>query len=115
MAVTTFETGRRAEAAAADFLRAKGCDIVAQNWRTRMCEIDIVAHRANVIYFCEVKYRRSSAQGAGLDYITPRKLQQMRFAALSWVHHQGWRGEFQLCAIEVSGPRFVVTSAIKDL
>jgi len=113
--VTTFETGRRAETVAAEFLQAKGCTVVAQNWRTRWCEIDIVAHRDQLLYFCEVKYRRTSAQGAGLDYITSRKLAQMRFAAESWVHRFAWQGDYQLCAIEVSGPHFRITSVVKDL
>ena len=113
--MTTTEVGRKAEAVAAAFLVAKGCEILAQNWRTRMCEIDIVATRDAIVYFCEVKYRQHSKQGAGLDYITPKKLRQMQFAAESWVHMHSWRGDYQLCAIEVSGPRFLVTAVVKDI
>lgn len=78
-----------------------------------MCEIDIIAERDKTVYFCEVKYRLTNRQGAGLDYITPKKLKQMQFAAESWVHVNGHNGEYQLCAIEVSGPEFRITSAIK--
>jgi Holliday junction resolvase-like predicted endonuclease len=113
--MSTTETGRRAETVAADFLRLKGCTVIAQNWRTRMCEIDVIAYRDTVVYFCEVKYRKTARQGAGLDYITPKKLQQMRFAAESWVHKNSWRGEYQLCAIEVSGAQFSITAVVKDL
>jgi Holliday junction resolvase-like predicted endonuclease len=113
--MSTTETGRHAEQVAADFLERKDCVVVGRNWRTRMCEIDVIAQRANVIYFCEVKYRATSRQGSGLDYITPKKLQQMRFAAESWVHTHAWRGEYQLCAIEVSGPEFRITNVVKDL
>lgn len=113
--MTTFDTGRRAEAVVAQFLEQKGCEIVDQNWRTRWCEIDIVAHRDDVIYFCEVKYRRTTHQGAGLDYVTPRKLEQMHFAAECWVQQHGWQGEYQLCAIEVSGLNFCITAVAKDL
>lgn len=80
-----------------------------------MCEIDVIAERDNIIYFCEVKYRRTGRQGSGLDYITPKKLQQMHFAAASWVHMHAWQGVYQLCAIEVSGAAFRVTAAVKDL
>ena len=113
--MNSFDTGRRAEASAVAFLRAKGCDVLEQNWRTRWCEIDIVAQRGQEMYFCEVKYRRTTRQGSGLDYITPQKLAQMRFAAESWVHAHGWRGTYQLCAIEVGGEDFRVTAAIKDI
>lgn len=112
--MTTFEIGRKAEAAAAAFLVRKGCDVIAQNWRTRRCEIDIVAVRNDVVYLCEVKYRSNDQHGSGIDYITPKKLQQMHFAAESWVHYHGWQGEYQLCVIEVSGD-FVVTRVERDL
>ncbi|HSX34007.1 MAG TPA: YraN family protein [Candidatus Saccharimonadales bacterium] len=113
--MTTTEIGRKAEAVAAQFLQRKGCEIIAQNWRTRFCEIDVVAQRGQTMYFCEVKYRQTNRQGSGLDYITAKKLQQMRFAAETWVHVHAWRGDYQLCAIEVSGPEFQITGAVKDL
>lgn len=108
-------TGRHAEAVAAAFLQTKGCEVVAQNWRTRWCEIDIVAARGSVVYFCEVKYRRTLGHGSGLEYITPKKLSRMRFAAASWVHAHGWRGAYELCAIEVSGTDFRITQVVKGL
>ena len=113
--MTTFDVGRQAEAAAASFLERKGCTVIGQNWRTRWCEIDVIASRDDCVYFCEVKYRSTTRQGAGLDYITPKKLRQMRFAAEMWVHQNSWRGEYSLCAIEVSGPGFRVTNVVKDL
>lgn len=113
--MTTVETGRKAEAAAADFLKRKGCNIISQNWRTRMCEIDIIVQRSNIVYFCEVKYRATNRQGNGLEYITPKKLKQMRFAAESWAYVHGYNGDYQLCAIEVSGPEFNITAVVKDL
>lgn len=113
--MTTFETGRKAEAAAAAFLVRKKCRIVDQNWRTRLCEIDIIAERNGVLYFCEVKYRKQPMQGTGIEYVTNRKVQQMRFAALSWMHVHGWNGESQLCAIEVSGVEFRITNVVKDI
>jgi len=113
--MTTVETGRRAENVAADFLRRKGFEILTQNWRTRWCEIDIVAMRDQEVCFCEVKYRRSVRQGTGLDYITPQKLHRMRFSAESWVHAHAWMGRYYLAAIEVTGSQFRVTHAVKDL
>ena len=113
--MTTFDTGRKAETAAAEYLKRKGCAIVAQNWRTKWCEIDVIAQRDKVVYFCEVKYRRTNNQGGGLDYITPQKLQQMQRAAEGWVALSGWKGEYQLAAIEVSGPEFAITGFVEDI
>lgn len=113
--MTSFESGRRAETVAADFLRLRGCAIVAQNWRTRFCEIDIVARRGSVVYFCEVKYRQKNSHGSGITYITPRKVQQMRLSARHWLYENQWKGSSQLCAIEVSGPDFTITNVVKDI
>ena len=113
--MNTTAVGRRAEQVAADFLRHKGCTVVVQNWRTSQCEIDVVAVRAGVAYFCEVKYRARNNWGSGLEYITPAKLRQMHFAARTWVHQNHWHGSYELCAIEVSGPHFQITAVVKDL
>ena len=113
--MTTFDTGRQAESAAAEYLKKRGYAIVAQNWRTRWCEIDVIAQKGKVVYFCEVKYRLTGRQGGGLEYITPQKLRQMSFAAEAWVHLSGWKGEYQLAAIEVSGPGFEITNFVEDI
>jgi Holliday junction resolvase-like predicted endonuclease len=113
--MTTFATGRQAENAAAAYLKTEGFAIVQQNWRTRWCEIDIIAQKGKAVYFCEVKYRHTDRQGTGLEYITSKKLEQMRFSADAWVHLTGWQGEYQLSAIEISGPNFLVTAFLTDL
>lgn len=106
--------GRQAEDAAANFLKRKGFEIISQNWRTRWCEIDIVAQKDNAMYFCEVKYRASPNQGEGLEYITPKKLNQMAFAADFWVETNAWQNEYQLAALEVSGPAYKITAFIEE-
>lgn len=112
--MTTFTTGRLAEKAVATYMCTKGFQVVSQNWRTKWCEIDIVAIHKNVVYICEVKYRESTRQGGGIEYITPKKLHQLGRAAESWVLLNNWPGEYQLCAIEVSGPDFAITAFITD-
>ena len=113
--MTTFDVGRKAERAAAGFLEARGYYILQRNWRTRHCEIDIVAQKAGTVYFCEVKYRASSRQGDGLAYITPQKLRRMAFAAQYWTTVHTWAGGYQLSAIAVGGPDFRVERWISDV
>lgn len=74
-------TGKAAELVAAEELKARGYQIVERNWRTKWCEIDIIAKKEEVIYFVEVKHRHTNAAGTGTDAITPKKLKQMKFAA----------------------------------
>lgn len=74
-------TGDAAETAVAEWLGKKGFEVIHRNWKTRFCEIDIIATKQDRYYFVEVKHRKQSGQGGGLAAITPRKLRQMRFAA----------------------------------
>lgn len=106
--------GNEAEAAAADYLIKLGYEIIDRNWRTPVCEIDIIARLDNIIFFAEVKYRSSDRQGPGLDYVTPQKLRQMQFAASCWVQATDYSGDYELVAIEVSR-EFVVTACIVGL
>lgn len=108
-------TGRKAEAVAAAFLEYKGCAILARNWRTRRCEIDIVAKRDNIVYFCEVKYRKQHRQGSGVEYVTPKKIVQMKFAAECWIAANYWPGSCELCVIEVAGAQFAITGVFKNV
>lgn len=83
---TTKKIGDRAEDEAANYLVRLGHEIVERNWKTKYCEIDIVSHKAGTVYFTEVKYRRQQNQGGGLAAITPKKLNQMRYAADFYAH-----------------------------
>ena len=79
--MTTRQIGDKGEQAVADWLAADGHEIIARNWRTRYCEIDIVSMKGEVLYFTEVKYRKNDDFGDGLAAITAKKQRQMRFAA----------------------------------
>jgi putative endonuclease len=100
--------GQAGEEAVANYLQANGFEILDQNWKNRWGEIDIVAKKDGVVHFVEVKYRQSSAQGSGFDYITPAKLRQMGFAASMWTQHNRWNGDYVLSAAQVSGADYEV-------
>jgi putative endonuclease len=101
--MTTTDIGRRAEKAAAKYLKKQSYKILAFNWRTRWCEIDIVAAKDKVVFFVEVKYRASSQCGDGLEVITNKKLQQMEFGAQMWVEDHNWPGDYRLMVVSVAG------------
>lgn len=100
--MSTTKTGREAEDASADFLIKQGFNIIAQNWRTRWCEIDIVASKNIIVYFIEVKYRKNNSYGDGLDAVTDTKLKQMTFAAEIWVNDNKWNGDYELAVISAN-------------
>ncbi len=107
--------GNQAEESAAEYLKQQKYKIIERNWRTRVCEVDIVAQKNLVVYFVEVKYRSTDQQGSGLEYITPKKLQQMNFAAQCWVEAHDYSGDYELSAIEVSGKDFEVTNFLPNI
>ncbi len=100
--------GKNAEEATSEYLRRNGFTILDQNWKTRQCEIDIIARKESCIYFVEVKYRTSASQGDGFEYVTASKQRQMAFAAQYWVTVNNWEDEYVLSAASVSGENYEV-------
>jgi ribonuclease HII len=102
--LTTKQIGDRAESEAVRHLQSMGHEIVARNWRTRYCEIDIVSRLDSTIYFTEVKYRKTARQGGGVAAITVKKQRQMTFAAeLYAVRNKLQNINLRLAAADVTG------------
>lgn len=113
--MTNYTVGHTAEEYAAEYLQKQGYKIVALNWKTKYCEIDIIAQKKKRMYFIEVKYRQSDSQGSGLEYITDKKLKRMRFAAEIWVLESNWKRDYTLGAIEMTGSGYDIVQLITDL
>ena len=100
-----FTVGRKAEEAASQWLQHEGYKVIEKNWRTKVCEIDIVATKENKLYFVEVKYRQADGAGDGMAAITPKKLQQMIFSTRVWqqFHPNYEYDSMQLGVISMNG------------
>lgn len=98
--------GQTAELVVAQHLAKNGYKILSKNWKTKLCEIDIVAAKDDIIYFVEVKYRSSAQQGGGLEHITKKKLSQIKFAVRVWCQNNNWNGDCRILGAEVSGLNF---------
>ncbi len=70
--------GQRAEDIAADFLRARGLDILERNFRRRLGELDIVAREDDTLVLVEVRTRASARYGGAAASVDARK--QIRLA-----------------------------------
>lgn len=109
-------TGDAAEEIVATFLKRAGHEIKTRNWKTKYCEIDIVSQRAETVYFTEVKYRSQENQGGGIAAITPKKLQQMRFAAELYVYtHSIKDTTLKLSVAAVSGSPPEITEYLEEV
>lgn len=101
MSLTNHASGHAAETDAAKYLVKNGYKLRDINWKTKFCEIDIVAEKNKRIYLVEVKSRRNLLYGTGSDYITRKKLKQMKLAAAMWVSGHKWSGAYQLAVISI--------------
>lgn len=89
--------GAKGEQLAAQHLEARGCEVIARNFRTRFGELDLVARDARFLVFCEVKTRivrgvpglpagPSRANPLGpFASIGSRKQRQVRAIAREWL------------------------------
>ncbi len=75
------EIGTNGEIHAANFLKNKGFEIVATNWRTGKKEIDIIAIYQNNIVFVEVKTRSNLTFGFPEEAVTEQKKILLKQAA----------------------------------
>lgn len=100
---TSVQSGELGESAVCKYIEHQGFNILHRNWRRPSCEIDIVAKKNNTVYFIEVKFRTSSGQGDGFEYITKPKLGRMARAASLWVETYKWSGDYTLSVASVSG------------
>ncbi len=76
--------GRSGEDLAASWYESQGYEVVARNWRCREGELDIVARRARLVVFCEVKARTSEVFGLPAEAVGPVKQAKLRRLAALW-------------------------------
>ncbi|MFS8855609.1 YraN family protein [Synechococcus sp. H55.2] len=75
-------TGDAGEGWVRQYLCQQGWQILAQQWRCRWGELDLVAHRADVLIFVEVKTRSPGSwdQGGLLAVAIPKQRRLIRAA-----------------------------------
>jgi putative endonuclease len=65
--------GRAWESRAADYLRSHGIKIIAQGYRCRLGELDIIGSDGSSLVVCEVRARRRGSFGSALETVGPQK------------------------------------------
>ena len=87
--MSTKETGGWGEALAAGYLKAHGCTVLETNWRCRFGEIDLIAEQDGMLLFVEVKLRTNLQYGMPREYVTAKKQEKLRAAALLYLSERG--------------------------
>lgn len=73
--------GSDAEATALRYLQKQGLKLIAQNYRCRFGEIDLIMRDGNVVVFTEVRLRKSNAFGGALASVDSHKQRRILAAA----------------------------------
>ncbi len=69
------------ERLAADWLAARGLELVATNQHARGGELDLVMREGETLVFVEVRHRRDARHGHPLETVTPAKQRRLIQAA----------------------------------
>ncbi|MBB4118293.1 putative endonuclease [Mesonia hippocampi] len=69
--------GNIGENLAVNYLKNKGYQILAQNYRYQKAEVDIIAQTKNTLCAIEVKTRSSADFGNPQDFVKPKQIQQL--------------------------------------
>jgi putative endonuclease len=81
--------GNLAEDAALKHLQANGLTLLTRNYRCKVGEIDLIMRDANEIAFVEVRYRKSSRYGTGLESVSSAKVRRPTRAAHHFLQNSG--------------------------
>jgi putative endonuclease len=100
--------GAEGEARAAAHLAGRGYRILARNVRADGVEIDVVAQRAGVVVFVEVKARHSRRLGAPEEAVDARKQARLIRGARAWlasapIRARGVRFDVIACEVDATG------------
>jgi len=90
---STRDQGLEAETSALRYLKGLGCSILERNYRSRRGEVDLIARKGGVIYFVEVKLRRSGRFGSAAQAISPSKQRKIALAAMDYVQRAKIKGQ----------------------
>ena len=94
--------GKYGEDLACDFLTKKGYEILERNFRfSKLAEIDIIAHKKDVLHFVEVKTRTQKFFGSPQEAVTPSKLKQIYSCAMFYL--QNSKKKYKSYQIDVIG------------
>ncbi len=91
------------ERIAAKYLKKQGYRILAQNYKAKMGEIDIIAIDKEILVFAEVKQRASADFGAPREYVTKEKQRKIKNTAQFYLMKHKHEGNVRFDVVEVLG------------
>ena len=108
------KTGNLGENLAADYLKEKGFEIVARNYRFKRCEIDLIARRDNWTIFVEVKTRSSLSYGQPEEFVSSQQTQRIFEAAEEYIYSTNWHGHIRFDIVSIKLGRIPEVTHFED-
>lgn len=107
--------GKAGEAQARLYLEARGYEVLAQNWRCKKAEVDLIAFKEGCMVFVEVKTRTRLHYGSPESFVDPIKQQLLAEASEEFLYLKNYTGEirFDIIAITYHDNQFEIKH-IKD-
>ena len=104
--IKAYEAGLAAEVLVRDHLIEQGFEVLAERYKTKNGELDLIASRGDLVCFVEVKARSSVEEG--LHSITQKAQRRLAAAATQWM------ADVPEIAQEISEFRFDVAVVTSD-
>lgn len=105
------QIGTAHEVHVAEYLKQHGWQILAQNFRCKFGEIDLIAKEGSTICFLEVKYRHANQYGDPAEAVDHRKKQRISNAASYYLYSNRFPSDtpcrFDIAAVTPSGIRLI--------
>ena len=98
--------GTWGEAEVANYLRRRGYTLLAHGFHCRFGEIDLIARKDGVLCFVEVKTRTNLSCGLPREYVTVKKQEKLRAAALLYLSERKLDvpARFDVAEVYADGP-----------
>ena len=101
--------GAWGEAFAADYLRKKHYKLVAQGYRSRFGEIDLIVKDRKFLVFVEVKLRKTPDFAAAREYVDRRKQDRIRITASMYLAENPTQLQPRFDVVEIYAPEGPLT------
>lgn len=96
------DLGKKGEEVAVDYLLQKGHVLLAQNYRLKRDEADIITRYKNCIVFTEVKTRSSNAFGKPEEFVNAKKRKAMKRIAEEYLHQNKLDSDVRFDVVSVT-------------
>lgn len=95
--------GAQGEAIAQKYFVENGYEVLAQNYRYKRGEIDLIVKKENLIVFVEVKFRKNALFGQPETTLSPKQKKLILSAAENYIFETNWQSNIRFDILAILG------------